>query len=102
MARRSRDWNEGLAADLQDPEFARGFLVAAIEDGITVQQALGKVIRLMGVKEFAKKIGVASSNVLRAINPRHNPTQSTLNRLLEPFGLRLTLAPIKQKRRRAA
>ena len=74
MARRTRDWNEGLAADLQDPEFARGFLVAAIEDGITVQQALGKVIRLMGVKEFAKKTGVASSNVLRAINPRHNPT----------------------------
>ena len=102
MARRSRDWNEGLAADLQDPEFARGFLVAAIEDGITVQQALGKVIRSMGVKEFAKKIGVASSNVLRAINPRHNPTQSTLNRLLEPFGLRLMLAPIKHKRRRAA
>jgi len=23
MARRSRDWNEGLAADLRDPDFAR-------------------------------------------------------------------------------
>src|SRR5258706_13075678 len=99
MARRSRDWNEGLAEDLRDPEFARGFLIAAIEEGITVQQALGKVIRLMGVSEFARKIGVASSNVLRAINPRHNPTQNTLNRMLEPFGLRLTLTPIKARRR---
>ena len=102
MARRSRDWNEGLAEDLRDPEFARGFLIAAIEEGITVQQALGKVIRLMGVSEFARKIGVASSNVLRAINPRHNPTQNTLNRMLEPFGLRLTLTPIKARRRPAA
>jgi DNA-binding phage protein len=102
MARRSRNWDEGLAADLQDPEFARGFLVAAMEEGITVQQALAKVIRAMGVSEFAARIGIASSNVLRAINPRHNPTQETLNRMLKPFGLRLTLAPIKSKRRRAA
>lgn len=31
-------------------------------------------------------------NVLRAINPRHNPTQATLNRLLKPLRLRLSLA----------
>jgi RNA polymerase sigma-70 factor, ECF subfamily len=35
-------------------------------------------------------------NLLRAINPRHNPTQATLDRLLTPFGLRLSLAPINQ------
>ena len=39
---------------------------------------------------------------LRAINPRHNPTQATLDRLLKPFGLRLSLAPIKGKPRRSA
>ena len=102
MARRSRDWNEGLAKDLKDFDFARGFLVAAMNEGISVQQALGKVIRAMGVKEFAAKIGVAAPNVLRAINPRHNPTQATLNRLLRPFRLRLTLEPIPTKRRCAA
>ena len=39
----------------------------------------------------------------RAINPRHNPTQETLNRLLQPFKLRLTLAriePSKKTKRR--
>ena len=46
------------------------------------------VIRAMGVKEFAAKVRMASPNVLRAINPRHNPTQDTLNRLLKPFRLR--------------
>ena len=30
MARRSRDWNEGLAQDLRDQKFAREFLMAAM------------------------------------------------------------------------
>ena len=92
MARRSRDWNEGLARDLRDPEFAREFLLAAVDEGVPIQTALGKVIRAMGVKEFAEQVGMAASNILRAIHPRHNPTQATLNRLLKPFHLRLSLA----------
>ncbi len=103
MARRTKDWNEGLAEDLKNPEFAREFLLAAVEEGVSLQQALGKVIRAMGVKEFAEKVGMESPNLLRAINPRHNPTQATIDRLLAPFGLKLSLAPIgKQKRTRAA
>jgi DNA-binding phage protein len=39
----------------------------------------------MGVKEFATRIGMASLNLLRAIHPRHNPTQATINRLLRPL-----------------
>ncbi len=92
MARRSRDWNEGLAQDLRDPEFARDFLLAALGEGVSIQTALGKVIRAMGVKEFAEQAEMASPNVLRAINPRHNPTQATMNRLLKPLRLRLSLA----------
>ena len=93
MARRSRDWNEGLAQDLHDPEFARDFLLAAMDDGVSIQTALGKVIRAVGVKEFAEQAQMAGPNVLRAIHPRHNhPTQATLNRLLKPLRLRLSLA----------
>lgn len=96
MARRTKDWNEGLAKDMRDPQFACKFLLAAVEEGVSVQQTLGKVIRAMGVKEFAAKIGMESPNLLRAINPRHNPTQATINRLLNPLGLRLSLVPIKK------
>ncbi len=102
MARRSRDWNTGLAQDLRNAEFARGFLLAAIDEGVPVQQALGKVIRAIGVKEFAAKVRMASPNLLRAIDPRHNPTQQTLNRLLKPFRLRLSLAPIDEPKGRHA
>lgn len=92
----------GLADDLRDEKFAREFLLAAIDDGVSLQIALAKVVRAMGVKEFAVKVRMASPNLLRALNPRHNPTQGTLNRLLEPFGLRLSLAPIKSPKRRHA
>jgi DNA-binding phage protein len=102
VARRSEDWNVGLAEDLRDATLAREFLLAAIDEGVDLQLALGKVIRAMGVKEFATKVRMASPNVLRAINPRHNPTQATLDRLLKPFGLRLSLAPIKCKPRQTA
>jgi len=75
VARRSEDWNVGLAKDLRDAGFAREFLLASIDEGVDLQLALGKVIRAMGVKEFAGKVRMASPNVWRAINPRHNPTQ---------------------------
>ena len=103
MARRSRDWNQGLARDLQDPAFAREFLLAAVAEGVPLREALGKVIHAMGVKEFSLKTGMAAPNLLRAIHPRHNPTQETVDRLLKPFGLRLSLAPLKApKGKRAA
>ena len=68
----------------------------------TTYSQIGKVIRAMGVKEFAEKVGMASPNVQRAIHPRHNPTQATLNRLLEPFRLRLSLAPLAKRSGRHA
>jgi probable addiction module antidote protein len=102
VARRSKDWNEGLAEDLRNADFARQFLAAAVEEGIPLKIALAKVIRARGVKEFAEQVGMPSPNVLRAINPKHNPTQETLERLLRPFGLRIGLAEIKHRRRRSA
>jgi len=102
VVKRSVDWNVGLAEDLRDPAFAREFLLAAVGEGIAVQKALGKVIRAMGVKEYAAMTGIASPNVLRAIRVGHNPTQATLDRMLRPFGLRLSVALIERERRKRA
>jgi DNA-binding phage protein len=101
MARRSRDWNLGLAQDLKDAAFAREFLVAAMEEGASLPEALGKVIRTMGVAEFALKARMPAPNVLRAIGPQHNPTAATLGRLLKPFGLKLGVIRTAARRRAA-
>ncbi len=97
MSKRTRDWDEGLAEDLKDPIFAREFLLAAVEEEISLQEAIGKVIRCYGVKEFAEQIKMPSSNVSRAIDSRHNPTQETLNKLLLPFGLVIGVKPIEER-----
>jgi len=103
MARKEKDWNEGLAEDLRNTKFAQKFILAAIEEeSLKPQTVLGKVIHAYGVKEFSKLVKMPSSNVLRAINPKHNPTLETLSRLFKPFGLAVTVAPIKKDRKRAA
>lgn len=100
MARRSREWNADLARDLQRPEVARGFLLRAIEDGAPLRVALATTIRAVGVKEFAAKVRMETSNVQRAIDPQHNPRVRTLERLLNAFGLRLTASPMRPSSRR--
>lgn len=97
MSRRSAEWNEGLARDLQKKTFAQEFIKSCLDEGLSLQETLTKVIRAYGVKEFAKKTQLASSNVLRAINPRYNPTVETLNILLGPFSLELSVMPRKKR-----
>jgi DNA-binding phage protein len=87
----------GLAQDLRDPTFTREFPVASIDERVPLQVPLGKVIRALDVRKRAARVRMASPNVLRAMSPRHNPTQDTLNRLLRPFRLRLSLAPIENQ-----
>ena len=101
MVRRSKNWNEGLAEDLKDRDFAKEFIMASLEEGISLQVTLGKVLRAYGVKEFAKLTKIAGPNLLRAVNPKHNPTQETLDRMLRPFSLTLAVAPIQSKKKAA-
>jgi len=93
MTRRSADWNKGLAKDLRNKRFAAEFITGCLDEGLSLQEALAKVIRAYGVKEFAAKTKLPSSNILRAINVNHNPTVETLNTLLKPFALCISVAP---------
>ncbi len=102
MTRRSRDWNEGLAKDLKNTKFASEYILACIDEGMTVQEILGKIARTLGVKEFASMVKMPASNVLRSVNPNSNPTQETLNRLLKPFKLQLTVGPLDSKHHKKA
>ena len=100
MARRSKEYDQKKAAHLEDPFLVRAHLIGAVDAGVPLKEALGELIRTMGVKEFAEKVGMPSPNVLRAIDPKHNPTQDTLERLLKPFGLRVGLAEIREASKR--
>ena len=90
MARRTKDWDKTLSEEMKNVEFAREFILALLEEGDTLQEALSKTIRAYGVKEFAQVSGLSDSNIVRSISPDHNPTEKTLSALLKPFGLRLS------------
>jgi DNA-binding phage protein len=98
MARRSAEWNAGLAKDLRDKGFAQEFIQGCLAEGLSLQEALAKVVRAYGVREFAMKAKLPSSNVLRSISPGYNPTSETLNGLLKPFDLCLSVAPRRRVR----
>ena len=103
--RRSRDWNESLSNDLRNREFAREFVVALLDEGFSLREALAKTIRAYGLTEFASKAGMAAPNLSRSISPSANPTERTLEQLLRPFGLRLavsTKAAPRRPRRKVA
>jgi DNA-binding phage protein len=70
-----------------------------VDDGVPLREALADIIRGIGGKGFAEKVGMSSPNVVRAIDPARNPTEETLERLLEPFKLRLGLAFVGRRKR---
>lgn len=93
MPTRSSDWSEEVSKELRDTDYAQSFLLGLLEEGDDLQTALGRLIRLYGVKEYAKLVQMEESAIQRAINPDHNPTKGTLEKLLAPLKLSLGVKP---------
>jgi hypothetical protein len=92
-------------SELEKSDWDRVYIFQRNATPEIIQEAIGTEfpeVRAMGVKEFAARIGMESPNLLRAINLRHNPTQATIDRLLNPFGLKLSLALIGKTKRKCA
>ena len=46
MAKRSQNWSEGLSEDLKDPAFARDFILAAVDEGLSLQYKMAVASRM--------------------------------------------------------
>ena len=86
MPKRSKNWNENFSKQPGDLKYAGGFLLALLDDGEPLQEALGATIRAFGVKEFAELVNLKPSTIQRVISLNSNPTKKTLEKLLKPFG----------------
>lgn len=91
--RRSNYYEETLAQELRDKEFAQGFLLDLIEtkDDFTLEEALKHTIVRMGIKEFAAKAKVPRSNVSEFLKGKRKLKPETLDLYLKPFGLKTKL-----------
>lgn len=102
MNKKTVDWNDGLMEDLKDPEFAKGFVEACLEEGVPLQVALGKVVKAQGYFFVARKVHMAVPNVMRAVQPKANPTIATMNKLLHGVGLKFAVGFLKAPNRKLA
>mgnify|MGYP001555657355 CR=1 FL=1 len=93
MPTRSSAWRESVSQELKDTTYAQSFLLELLDEGDDLQTALGRLIRLYGVKEYARRAKMEESAIQRAINPAHNPTKGTLEKLLAPLKLSLGVRP---------
>jgi probable addiction module antidote protein len=88
-------WEDGLMKDLQDPEFALGYLEACLEEGVPLEVALGDVVRAQGVGKVARRARLDRPNLIRALRPNANPTLGTFRRMLHGVGMELAARPLK-------
>lgn len=92
MARRAKDWEENLSIDLRSSIEARKyFYLGLIEEKYDWREALLKIIKLIGVNEYAEMVGdIKPSNLLNQLKAESNPTLNTLIKITRPLGIELT------------
>ena len=88
---RAESFDELLSEQLQNPDFAREFLLSSMEgnDGFDLVGALKRTISCMGIKEYSKLSGIHRNSVSRMLSHGDIPKVDTLNRYLSPFNLRV-------------
>ena len=85
---------------LDDSESIAAYMSDALEseDPKFVADALGVVARARGMSEVAREAGVSRESLYRSLSTDGNPEFATVLRVIRALGLRLSAAPIKQKK----
>ncbi len=98
MSKTAIRYDEGLREDLNNPEEARAYLNAAIEDGDqeVFLLALRDVAEAKGMSEVARNAHLNRENVYRILSSKGNPQLSSLTALLHSVGLKLAVEVERQ------
>jgi len=85
---------------LDDSDAIATYMSEALEseDPAFVADALGVVARARGMSEVARKAGMSRESLYRALSTDGNPEFATVLRVLQALGLRLSAAPVQQKK----
>lgn len=87
------------AADyLDDIDDAAGYLQIALEesgeDPTAVPRALGIIARSGNMSELARRVGMSRDGLYKALSDQGNPTWSTVWKVSEALGLKLTVQAV--------
>ena len=91
---RSRSYQADLYVALQDPEEAKAYLNAALEDGdeSVFLLALRDVVEAgMGMANLAEKAGRNRESLYKTLSDRGNPHLKSIRSILNSLGYRLAI-----------
>jgi probable addiction module antidote protein len=93
--------NESFQEELRDPEFAREFLAATLEEAYASGDTGVFLLALRDVAQAcramtgaARRAGVSRPNLYRALSEEGNPRFETIFAVLPELGVRLSLEPV--------
>ena len=92
---RLKNYRVDLLKRLSDPEYAAEYLaqVLAERDGAAFLIALKDVVEASGgMGELAQHVGIKRPSLYKILSKKGNPTLATLQELLKPLGLRVSIA----------
>ena len=92
---RLKDYRTDLLKRLADPEYAAEYLaqVLAERDKAAFLIALKDVVEAGGgVSKLAGRVGLKRPSLYRILSAQGNPTLETLQEILKPLGLRVSIA----------
>jgi probable addiction module antidote protein len=92
---RLKNYRDDLLKRLRDPEYAAEYLaqVLAEADSAAFLIALKDVVEARGgVGELAGRVGLKRPSLYRILSKKGNPTLATLQEILKPLNLRVSIA----------
>jgi probable addiction module antidote protein len=93
---RLKNYKDDLLRRLADPKYAAEYLAQALaeNDNAIFLLALRDVIEAGGgLGQFARRVGLKRPSLYKILSKRGNPTLETLQEILQPLGLRVSIAP---------
>ena len=90
------DYDQDLNELLKDPEFAAGYLTAAIEEGDrdALLLAMRRVAQAMGgMAAVAERAHIKRENLYRAFSSKGNPELRTFHNIIHGLGMKLAIVP---------
>ena len=98
MATKPEKYTRFDAADYLDGIDDAAYLQIALEetadDPTAVPRALGVIARSQNMSELARRVGMSRDGLYKALSAEGNPTWSTVLKVTNALGLRLTLHPV--------
>ncbi|MBK1692767.1 probable addiction module antidote protein [Ectothiorhodospira mobilis] len=83
---------------LESEEDIAAYLMAVMEenDPALLAAALGDIARARNMSQLAKEVGMSREGLYKALSGEGNPAFSTISKVANALGLRLTIEPLSR------